>query len=66
MIDLLRLTVFTYFTLWENPGAIYLVLAMPTLMIMFLTCYVCRYLENLSAIGCCKRGAETLGGNTCI
>jgi len=33
-----QLAVFTYFTLWENPDAIYLILAMPTLMTMFLTC----------------------------
>ena len=31
-----RLGVFTYFTLRENPAAIYLILAMPSLMALFL------------------------------
>lgn len=38
----LRLAVFTYFTLLSNPGAIYLIMAMPSLMLLFLTC-----LDNL-------------------
>ncbi|CAK9019444.1 Multidrug resistance protein pgp-1 (P-glycoprotein A) (P-glycoprotein-related protein 1) [Durusdinium trenchii] len=33
-----QLAVFTYFTLLSNPGAIYLIMAMPSLMLLFLTC----------------------------
>ena len=33
-----QLAVFTYFTLLSNPDAIYLIMAMPSLMIFFLTC----------------------------
>ena len=37
----LRLAVFTYFTLLENPDAIYLLMAMPSLMFLFLTFQGC-------------------------
>lgn len=36
-----QLAVFTYFTLLENPDAIYLLMAMPSLMFLFLTCKSC-------------------------
>ncbi|CAJ1401466.1 unnamed protein product [Effrenium voratum] len=36
-----QLAVFTYFTLLSNPDAIYLILAMPSLMLLFLVCKSC-------------------------
>ena len=39
-----RLAVFTYFTLLENPDAIYLLMAMPSLMFLFLTFQGCSWM----------------------
>ncbi|CAE6921301.1 lolD [Symbiodinium natans] len=41
-----QLAVFTYFTLRENPDAIYLILAMPSLMAIFLAFKACMPLDR--------------------
>eukprot|EP00439_Symbiodinium_sp_Y106_P070289 s872_g12.t1 len=50
LIDLFQkfgqLAVFTYFTLRENPAAIYLILAMPSLMALFLAYKTCMPLNR--------------------